>query len=76
MLNCDQFQWLAGADPQRLSWAQKLHWLSCRGCARYLRKMRALDRRIRRALDVTLPGTAGTLARVGAASNQARQPLR
>lgn len=63
MLNCEQFQLLAGADPQHLSWGQRLHWLTCRACARYLRFMRAFDRRIRLALNVDLsvrdPATIG-----------------
>lgn len=54
MLNCEQFRLLAGADPQHLSWGQRLHWLTCRACAHYLKLMRALDRRIRLALDVEL----------------------
>lgn len=50
MLNCEQFRFLAGADPERLSFAQRLHWLTCLACARYLRAMRRLNRTIRQAL--------------------------
>lgn len=57
MLNCEQFRFLAGADPQHLSWRQRLHWLMCRACARYLRMMRAFDRRIRLALNVDFAPT-------------------
>lgn len=50
MLNCEQFRFLVGADPVRLSFTQRLHWLTCLGCARYLRTMRRLNRTIRQAL--------------------------
>lgn len=76
MLNCDEFQLLAGADPEHLSWAQKLHRLTCRGCARYLQMMRALNERIRRGLDVKLPETTGIAAQVGSLSQRERDPPR
>lgn len=57
MLNCEQFRFLAGADPVRLSFAQRLHWLTCLGCARYLRAMRRLNRTIRQALLLPGPGS-------------------
>ena len=50
MLNCEQFRFLAGADPVHLSFAQKLHRLTCLGCARYLQAMRRFNRRIVQAL--------------------------
>lgn len=50
MLNCEQFRFLAGADPEHLSFAQRLHWLTCLACTRYLKAMRHFNRRIRQAL--------------------------
>lgn len=63
MLNCEQFQWQTGADPGRLSWRQRVHWLTCRACARYLRAMRALDRQIERALNITLSLPTGAVTK-------------
>lgn len=68
MLNCEQFQLLAGADPEQLTWRQRLHRLTCRGCAHYLKGMRALNHRIRLALDLKLPGSTSTLTRLDSAS--------
>lgn len=55
MLNCEQFRFLAGADPEHLNCAQRLHRLICLGCARYLRAMRVFNRRIRQALSLCDP---------------------
>lgn len=55
MLNCEQFRFLAGADPEHLSFAQKLHRLTCLGCARYLHAMRRFNWRIRQALRLPDP---------------------
>lgn len=55
MLKCEDFQFLAGADPRHLTWGQRMHWLMCRTCARYLGSMRKLDRKIEEALKIELP---------------------
>lgn len=60
MLNCEQFQLLAGADPEHLTWRQRMHRLTCRVCAGYLKDMRAFNRRIRLALDLQHPDFAVT----------------
>lgn len=56
MLSCDKFRFHAGADPEHLPCASRLHRLLCIGCARYLRDMRRFNRRIREALKVNAAG--------------------
>lgn len=56
MLSCEKFRFLAGADPEHLPCAMRLHRLLCLGCARYLRDMRRFNRRIREALMLGGPG--------------------
>ena len=55
MLHCEEFRRRVGAEPQRLDWSQRLHWLVCRACGRFLREMRALDRLIAPALLIDVP---------------------
>lgn len=59
MLSCEEFRRRAGAKPQRLGRSERLHWLMCRACGRFLQETRALDRLIASALsiDVTPPDT-------------------
>lgn len=52
-MSCEEFQFLAGALPRQTNWSQRLHWIMCRACARYLKEMRALDQRIERALALS-----------------------
>lgn len=59
MLNCERFRFHVGADPERLNCAQRLHWLTCIACARYLRSMRTFNRRIREALELGDLGRRG-----------------
>lgn len=54
-MKCEEFQFLAGALPHEMNWKQRLHWIICRACARYLREMRELDRRIESALVLEPP---------------------
>lgn len=54
-MRCEEFQFLAGALPRKMNWGQRLHWITCRACARYLREIRELDHRIERALAFEPP---------------------
>jgi hypothetical protein len=54
MMSCEEFQLHAGADPGALTWSKLLHVLFCRACARYLRSIRTLNRRMEKALALNL----------------------
>jgi len=51
-MDCLEFRRVAGADPQRLESAAQAHADACPGCAAHLRQLRAMDERIRAALEV------------------------
>ncbi len=52
MLSCEQFKFLAGADPRTLSRSQQSHLRDCPDCALAYRLLLALERRIEQALKM------------------------
>lgn len=52
MWGCEKFRRGVLAEPQRLDWSERLHWLMCRSCARFLGELRVFDRVIYAALSI------------------------
>ena len=51
-MNCEQFRSIVGADPNSAEAQALVHQQGCEECARYRDEMQAMDRLIRKALDV------------------------
>jgi uncharacterized protein DUF3379 len=51
-MNCEQFRSIAGSEPSTADAEAALHQEGCAECSRYRDEMRAMDRLIRKALEV------------------------
>jgi hypothetical protein len=56
-MNCEQFRSLTGADPANSDAEGLAHQETCAECSSYRDEMQAMDRLIRRALEVEIPTT-------------------
>jgi hypothetical protein len=54
-MNCAEFRFAVGADPQHLSAEAQAHRDSCEQCRAYAVQMLELDRKLKRALELPLP---------------------
>jgi hypothetical protein len=54
-MNCAEFRFAVGADPQHLSAEAQAHRDSCEQCRAYAAQMLELDRKLKRALELPLP---------------------
>jgi hypothetical protein len=54
-MNCTEFRFAVGADPQHLSAEAQAHRDSCEQCRAYATQMLELDRKLKRALELPLP---------------------
>jgi hypothetical protein len=54
-MNCTEFRFAVGADPQHLSAEAQSHRDSCEQCRAYAAQMLELDRKLKRALELPLP---------------------
>ena len=75
-MECTEFRTLAGGDPRHLEPEAEEHRASCPHCDEFLRQALAMDAVIRRALEVPVPRSRGTLefpaAARAALSNRSR----
>lgn len=55
MLNCNEFRFQTGADPDHLTWPQRIHGLFCQACADYVRTMQRLNHQLKKALEIRVP---------------------